>query len=92
VVLTVTNRFSTPDKKRSLLLAVLWPDGSDGSVSIIRENCVCLGKQTLGEKIITNPALDDVSRLPTMPFSIGKLQVVGQAGIRVVVSKWLKMN
>jgi hypothetical protein len=51
-----------------------------------------LGKQTLGEKIITNPALDDVSRLPTMPFSIGKLQVVGQAGIRVVVSKWLKMN
>jgi hypothetical protein len=91
VALTVTNHFSTPDEKSSLLLTVLWPDGSDGSVSTIRE-LLLLRTQTLGEKIITNPALDDVARLPTMPSNIDKLQAVGQAGIGLVVSKWLQMN
>jgi hypothetical protein len=46
VALTVTNRFSTPDKKSSLLLTVLWADGSDGSVSIIRE-LLLLGKTNI---------------------------------------------
>jgi hypothetical protein len=91
VAWTATNHFSTPDKKSSLLLTVLWPDGSDGSVSIIRE-LLLLGKQTLREKISTNPALDDVARLPTMPSNIDKLQVVGQAGIGAVVTKRLQLN
>jgi hypothetical protein len=79
VALSVTNRFSAPDKKSSLLLTVLWPDGPDGpdgSVSIIRE-LLLLGKTNIRREDLTNPALDDVARLPTMPPNIDKLQVVG---------------